>query len=120
MTFSFGSTVTINAVSVWFDNTLGGGGVGAPGSISIDGTNYSGIPQNTSGAQAFTVSGLSLTGSSASVQFFQSSDPWIMIGEVSFNGSSGTTTTPEPSPFALTLSGVFGMGLLRRLRSRIC
>jgi hypothetical protein len=116
VTFSFGGTETIDSVTVWFDNTLGVGGVGAPGSVSINGTNYSGIPQNTSGPQAFTVSGLDITGSSVNVQFFQNpSDVWLMIGEVSFDGSS-TAPAPEPSTVTLIVVGGLGVGLLRRLR----
>src|ERR1700686_638634 len=45
VTFFFSGLPTINSVTVWFDNTLSGG-VSAPSSISIDGTNYTGIPQS--------------------------------------------------------------------------
>jgi hypothetical protein len=117
VTFYFSGTPTVNSVSVWFDNTLDLGLVGAPASISINGTNYTGIPQNTYGAQGFTVSGLDITGSSINVQFFQS-DPWIMIGQVTFTGT--TSTVPEPAAstlIATALLGIVGLASLRRWRA---
>jgi hypothetical protein len=113
VTFFFSGTPTINSVSVWFDNTLDFGLVGAPASISVNGTNYTGIPQNTYGAQGFTISGLDITGSSVNVQFFQS-DPWIMIGQVTFAGT--TSTVPEPAASTLITTGLLGLVGLASLR----
>jgi hypothetical protein len=103
VTFNFGSVDTIHSVTVWFDNTLGFGGVGPPAEILIDGTPYI-PPQNVDGPQGFTVSGLDITGNSINVQFDQTADPWIMIGEVSFSGTNGINATPEPSSVILLLS----------------
>lgn len=119
VTFNFASTVTINSVSVWFDNTLGYGEVGAPGTILVDGVPYT-PSQSTYGAQGFLISGLSITGNSVNVQFDQSANPtdhWIMIGEVSFNGSSSPPPVPEPSALFLTGSGLLGF-LATRFRTR--
>lgn len=112
VTFYFSGTPTVRSVEVWFDNTTGYGGVGAPASIYINGTNYTGIPQGTYGAQGFTISGLDITGHSINVAFSQGADPWIMIGQVTFNGS----TVPEPSTFALMATGLLGLVGLASLR----
>lgn len=117
VTFNFASTVTINSVNVWFDNTLGYGQVGAPASILVDGVAYT-PPQSTGGPQGFLISGLSITGTSATVQFDQSvSDPWIMIGEVSFNGSTSTSPVPEPATALLMGTGLLSfLGTALRIR----
>jgi len=121
VTFNFASSVTVNSASIWFDNTLGYGGVDAPASVSIDGVNYVVTPSNVSGPQSFTVSGLNLTGSSINMQFFQGADQWIMIGEVAFNGSSTSSTpTPEPSTFFMgcgLLVATLAMNYLRSKRA---
>jgi hypothetical protein len=114
VTFFFSGLPTISSVTVWFDNTLGGGGVSAPGSISVDGTNYTGIPQSTPGAQDFTINGLNITSSSVDMQFFQTNE-WIMIGEVTFNGTNSTPPVPEPGTLVLFGSGLISLaGLARR------
>jgi hypothetical protein len=115
VTFFFSGTPTINSITVWFDNTLGGGGVGAPGSISVNGTNYDSIPQSIGGPQAFTINGLNITGTSVDMQFFQT-DPWIMIGEVTFNG---TSAPPVPEPGTLVLFGSGLISVLSLMRQKI-
>jgi len=115
VTFNFGAFDTIHSITVWFDNTLGGGDVGAPGEILVDGTPYV-PPQDTSGPQGYTISGLDIAGSSVDVQFDQGADPWIMIGQVTFNGTVGVTAVPEPSP-VLLLSVLTGFILLIRKRA---
>jgi hypothetical protein len=113
VTFNFGAVNTVNSITVWFDNTLGAGGVGAPGEILVNGTAYT-PPQNVAGPQAFSISGLSITSNSVNVQFEQSSDQWIMIGQVSFSGGTGA---PEPSSVLLLISALGGFILLIRKRT---
>jgi len=113
--FILSGTPIINSIVVWFDNTLGGGGVGAPASISVNGTSFTGIPQSVAGPQAFTISGLNITSNNIAVQFFQGSNPWVMIGEVTFN--SAASAVPEPVSPLLMLIGLTALLLLRgRLR----
>ena len=108
VTFFFGSVDHINSVTVWVDNSLGAGGVGLPSSVAIDGTDYAITPDSSNGApRGYTFSGLDITGSSVSVQFFQGAEPWVMVGEVSFNGTSGV---PEPATWAMMLIGFAGLG----------
>jgi len=115
--FFFPGSSTINSVSIWYDNSLGAGGVTEPASVSIDGTNYAFTPNSTEGPQLFTISGLNLTGSSATVQFFQGTDVWIMIGQVTFNGA--VSTAPEPGTTVLMGGGLFAAAfMLWRKRPR--
>ena len=119
VTFNFANSVTINSVTVWVDDAIGYGGVYLPSSVSIDGTSFAIAPDwSNSNPRGYTFSGLDLTGSSAQVQFFQTASyPWIMVGEVSFNGS---TSVPEggSSLLYLLLAGAVCCGaFLIRARS---
>jgi hypothetical protein len=116
VTFNFAGSVTVNSVTVWVDNTIGYGGVYLPASVSVNGTNFPIAPDNSNpDPRGYTFSGLDITGTSVDVQFFQSSFPWIMVGEVSFDGT--VTASPEPASLALFGAGLAGIGLIRRRRA---
>ena len=118
VTFNFAGPSTINSISIWYDNSLGTGGVTEPASASIDGSNYAFAPNTVEGPQNVTLSGLNISGGSVSVQFFQGADEWIMIGQVSFNGTSGTSAVPEPGTDCLIGGLLAGMLALKGRRLR--
>jgi hypothetical protein len=112
ITFNFPGTVNINSVTVWVDNTIGYGGVYLPSSVSVGATNFPIAPDNSNpNPRGYTFSGLNITGNSVNVQFFQTSGDWIMVGEVSFNG---TQAVPLPPALLLFGSGIAGLAAVRR------
>ena len=119
ITFNFASTVTVNSVTAWVDNTNGTGGVALPLSVCVDVTHCLTAPDAgspSSGPTSYTISGLNISGSSFTVQFNQNpADGWVMAGEVQFQGTVGATV-PEPATWALMVGGV-AFALLRRRRS---
>jgi len=118
VTFFFGSTVTINTITVWTSNDLSGG-VAEPGTVVIGGTPFVVTPDGILTPHALTFTGLNITGTSTTVQFDQAAGfHWDMIGEVSFASASAV---PEPGTLALLGLALPGLVLLRRsrwLRSR--
>jgi hypothetical protein len=110
VTFYFDSTVTVDSVTVWVDNSLLYD-VSLPSAFSVDGIVFPIAYDATNPApRAYTLSGLNITGDSVDVQFFQGSQPWLAVGEVSFDGS---LTVPEPATWAL-MAGGLALALLRR------
>ena len=117
VTFFFAGSVAIDSVTIWVDNTIGAGGVYLPASVSINGSSFAIAPDNVNpDPRAYTFSGLGFTGSSLNVQFFQSSSPWIMVGEVSFD-DGGATGVPEPASWALLATGMAFLAV-RRISAR--
>jgi len=107
ITFHLAGAPTVNSVNLFVDNSFIGG-VAAPSSIIVDGTTY--VPTATpisTYAEELTISGLTLAGSTITVQpnANSTSYPWIFVSEVQFN------SVPEPSTWAMMLLGFAGLGL---------
>ena len=115
ITFHFAPGTTVTGLNVFVDNTTFGG-VWAPQTILIDGVNtaFSAPTFGTIGWINFT--GLSLTGSSHTLELRQYAGMWQFVGEVTFDGSVAAGV-PEPASWALLIAG-FGMvgGTLRSRR----
>jgi hypothetical protein len=114
VTFHFGSTVSIDAVTVWVDNTPRVSTVYHPASISVDGISHL-IPFDSliQGPRAYTFSGLNITGSNVDLQFFHqpfTNIDWLMVGEVSFYSAA----VSEPASLGLLGLGLAGLGFSRR------
>jgi hypothetical protein len=90
--FHLSSSSTVNSVSLYVDNS-NFGGVGAPSSILINGTNYA-----------------------PSVISFSSAQPWIFLSEAEFSGIAGAV--PEPSTWAMMLLGFAGIGFMAYRRRK--
>ena len=118
VTFNFAGVQTINSVTIWVDNTINAGGVYLPSSVTIGGTNFAIAPDNTNPApRAYTFSNLGISAASVNVQFFQGNNqPWLMVGEVSFDGAAGGV--PEPATWAMMMLGFGGLGAVLRTRRR--
>jgi hypothetical protein len=109
ITFHLAGTPTVNSVDLFVDNS-NIGGVGAPGTITIDGTTYTPtVTAISATSEKLTVSGLSLLGGVITVQPNRvGPEPWIFVSEAQFAGVSGV---PEASTWAMMLLGFVGLGL---------
>ncbi len=114
LTFSFAGHPGISDIKIYIDNSYVGG-VYAPDAILIDGVSqvFTAPPIGTIGV--IDLSGLSLTGSSHTIQFQQANGGWTFVSEISFFGGA----VPEPATWALMLTGFLGLGgVLRNARKR--
>ncbi len=114
VTFNFAGSPAINEVRFHFDDS-GAGGVFAPSGILIDGMSTSYVNGGIS-SSLLTVSltGLSLTGGSHTIQFLNSPE-WIFVSEVEFFGAA----VPEPASWALMIAGFGLTGAATRRRARV-
>lgn len=106
--FHFAATTAVSAVTFYFDDSDGAGGVSAPGSVVVDGTTFV-VPEPPGSAPfAFTASGLSFNGNDLSVTLNRKNS-WVFLSEVQFAGA-GSGAVPEPGSVGLLLAGLVGMG----------
>jgi hypothetical protein len=110
--FHFAGTVDITSVTVYSDNSWGGGGVGLPGAAVVNGTLFpldqTQYPDNGL-STSFTLP-VSVVGNELDLTLDQSAYRWIFISEVTFNGS-----VPDGG-FTLAMLGtaLAGLGVMRR------
>ena len=114
ITFHFASSVTIDSITLYVDNS-NDGGVTAPSGVVVDGRTFenpswdSDAPSNT-----ITLNGLDIVGDKVTLQLL---DPtrWIFVSEIQFDGML-TSAVPEPSGLGLMLCGLALAGWSARRR----
>ncbi len=118
LTFHFGGSVAIKDIQIQMDNTGGLGGVYAPSEILIDGVMKPYTAPSLGSVGVVDISGLSLVGSSHTIQFMQQPGTWTFVSEVQFFGGPGI---PEPATWALMICGMAltGTALRRRRMSTL-
>jgi len=110
--FHFAGDPLIDTISIQLDNSLTGG-VGAPTQILVDGVSQAFAAPAAGTIGTVTLSGLSLSGASHTIQFIQ--DPifvWTFVSEVSFFGG----VVPEPATWAMLIVGFGMIGCVARRR----
>lgn len=111
--FHFGSVVNIDTITVYADDANGYGGVAAPLSITINGTNFSVTDPSSADPLVLTFDNLSLTTADIDITFYRRSS-WVFVSEVTFENSSAV---PVPAAAWLFASGLLGLIGISRKKS---
>lgn len=111
ITFHWNTPVNITSVTFHFDDSNGAGGVSAPASVTVDGTNFPIVDPLGSAPFAFVANGLSFTGNDLVVSITRS-NAWVFLSEVEFNAAP----IPEPETYAMLLAGLGLLGFVARSR----
>lgn len=115
ITFHWNTAISLSELTFYLDDANGAGGVSAPRSIDVDGVNYAVADPSGAAPFAFTVSGLSFTGTDLLVTLHRNNQ-WVFLSEVRFNDGTGGRV-PEPGSLAL-LAVALGALALSSQRSR--
>ena len=111
--FHFGGLMTINKISFNLDDANGAGGVSTPTSVVIGGITYTIADPAGSAPFQFDVTGLNLSVSDLDISLNRSNQ-WVFLSEVSFDGTPGNGSIPEPATLALLGLGITGLALAKR------
>ena len=114
ITFHFGSTVQIDSITLYVDDS-NVGGVTSPSAVVVGGTTYdnSNYADYFGGTQAIKLSGLHIVGNSVTVTLVNPTS-WVFMSETTFDGF--VTSVPEPGNVAMLLAGLGLMGWMARRR----
>lgn len=111
--FHFGATEGISELKLSVDNPSGVGGVGAPATVTINGTAYSDPSWlSASGPETIDITGLAINSSTITLALTRSYPPnfWVFASEAQFFGPS-LAATPLPAAWSMMLIGTAGLGL---------
>ena len=113
ITFNFSALTDFMFLRIHFDDSNGSGGVSAPASVTINGTNFTiADPVGSSPFWAqFDISGLASTNQLA-VQINRQTS-WVFASEFEFEDAS-LSGVPEPSTMFIMGGGLSALALLRR------
>lgn len=114
ITFHWNSPVNVTSVTFYFDDADGAGGVSAPASIDVNGTNFPIADPVGSAPFSFVANGLSFTGNDLAVTIHRN-NAWVFLSEVEFNAAP----IPEPETYAMLLVGLGLLGFTARRRKVI-
>lgn len=114
ITFFFGVITSFASATFHFDDSNGAGGVSAPNSVTINGSNYLVAEPPGSAPFAFTVDLAGLSDDELSVQIFRRNS-WVFLSEVTFE-SNAAAVVPVPAAGLLFISALGMLSLLRRKR----
>lgn len=113
--FHFGESLRFTSITLHADDADGGGGVFAPGGVTIGGTTYSFADPVGPAPNTFTVDGLDVVGTDLTVTIHRRHDSsWTFLSEVSFQAAA----VPEPGQWALMVAGLATLGLRQGSRKR--
>ena len=118
ITFRFASSVTINDIKLYVDNSHVGG-VFAPSDVVINGTSYANPGwASASAPQLIDLAGLNLAGDSVTVQLTNPTIYWVFMSEAQFFGDNAPAV-PEPETYALLLAGLGAVAMAARRRKAV-
>lgn len=113
ITFHWNTPVNISSATFYFDDANGYGGVSAPESVTVDGTNFPIGDPDGSSPFSFFANGFSFTGNDLVVSI-QRGNTWVFLSEVEFNAAP----IPEPETYAMLLAGLGLLGFVARRRQQ--
>jgi hypothetical protein len=115
ITFRFAGVTAFGLVRIHFDDSDGNGGVSAPLSVTINGTNY--LVSDPAGPEPFwaefNIAGVSTDTLDITLE---RGDVWVFASEFEFQDSANAI--PEPSTFGAGALAIAALGALRFRRHR--